>query len=416
MYSLFVALGTEGPEIATSIMAGHGDVLVGDIMGACWAVTHWPRDCSLGCRLAMGKLSPQPVEPGPAQFSARAVWVTLALLLAAAGYLCFLVLRPFAAPLLAGAVLAMLFYPLQQWLERRVRQRSLAALLSTVIIVVAFVGPVVFLVSIVVQELRDAYRALGPDGVNSGAGRLWAGLERPLNTVAAWFGTTGEEIRNSLTTRVEELGAALLRQTLAIVSIATGGVINAVIAIGSLYFALRDGRGLYEAAVANSPLGAVRTRRLGTAAQGMIVASFYGVIAVAATQGLLTGVGAWITGLPSPALWGLAAGAASVLPLVGSALVWLPGALVLFYQGSPGWAVFLLVWGALLVANSDNIVRPLVLMARVPANPLVILIALLGGVQAFGLIGILFGPVILAVTMALLRLLREELDGSHESG
>lgn len=361
----------------------------------------------------MGNLSIGPTPPERAQFSARAVWVTLALLLAGAGYLCFLVLRPFAEPLLAGAVMAVLFYPLHQWMLRRVRQRTLAAALSTLVVVIAFLGPMVFIVSIVVGELRSAYQVLSPDGINAGANRLWDLLERPLETVAAWLGTSGSALRETLAARLDEMGAALVRRTLAIVTFATGGVISAAIAIAALFFALRDGPALYDAALGFSPLGVERTRRLTAAAQGMIAASFYGVIAVAAVQGLLTGVGAWIAGLPSPALWGLAGGAASVIPLFGSGLVWIPGAVVLFYQGSIGWGVFLLVWGALLVANSDNIVRPLVLMARMPANPLLILIALLGGAQAFGLLGILFGPVILAVTMALLGLLREEMEGSH---
>jgi predicted PurR-regulated permease PerM len=195
--------------------------------------------------------------------------------------------------------------------------------------------------------------------------------------------------------------------------LATSGVVGAYIAIGALSVSLRNGAQFCDVAAAHSPLGPGRTRRLAAEVQGTIVASFYGVIAVAAVQGLLTGIGMWIVGLPAPALWGLVAAAASVLPLFGSALVWLPGAIILFVQGSIGGGIFLLIWGAGLVANSDSIIRPLVLMSTMPVNPLVILITLLGGVQAFGLIGIVFGPVILAVTLSLFRLLREELERSH---
>jgi predicted PurR-regulated permease PerM len=357
-----------------------------------------------------------PASPKPPEGSPRGVWVTLAILLAAAGYFSFLVLRPFAGPLTAGAVLAVLFFPLHEWILRRIRRPSLAALLSTAIIVVAFLVPLVFVISIVVQELRDVYQTLTPNGVNSSLERMWASLERPLDTVAAWFGTTGEEIRASITGRLQELWSTAFRRVVAVVTAATGGAISVFIAIGTLYFALRGGGEAYAWVIERSPLGPQRTRRLGDAAHQMIVASFYGVIAVAATQGVLCGLGAWIAGLPAPALWGLAAAGASVLPLFGSALVWIPGAIYLFYQGSIGWGVFLLIWGAVLVANSDNVVRPLVLMTRVRANALLILIAILGGMQAFGLAGILFGPVVLAVTMALLELLREELKGVDEAG
>jgi predicted PurR-regulated permease PerM len=144
-----------------------------------------------------------------------------------------------------------------------------------------------------------------------------------------------------------------------------------------------------------------------------VMASFYGVIAVAAAQGLLCGLGAWIAGLPSPALWGVAAAVVSVLPLFGSALVWLPAAAMLFVQGSIGRGVFMLIWGAGLVGTIDNFIRPMVVMTKLPVHPLAVFVAMLGGVEAFGLLGILFGPVILAVTVALFRMLHEEMSGGE---
>ena len=145
------------------------------------------------------------------------------------------------------------------------------------------------------------------------------------------------------------------------------------------------------------------------------MASFYGVVTVAAAQGLLCGLGAWIAGLPSPALWGVAAAVVSVLPLFGSALVWIPAAAVLFLQGAIGRGVFMLIWGAGLVGTIDNFIRPWVVTAKLPVHPLIVFVAMLGGMEAFGLMGILFGPVILAVTMALFRMLREEMGGNESS-
>jgi predicted PurR-regulated permease PerM len=150
------------------------------------------------------------------------------------------------------------------------------------------------------------------------------------------------------------------------------------------------------------------------AARAMLVASFYGVVSVAAAQGILRGLGAWIAGLPSPALWGLATSATSVIPVFGSALVWVPASITLLTQGSVGYGIFMLIWGALLISQVDSLVRPWVLIAQVPMNGLVIFITLLGGVQAFGLIGIFMGPVILAATLELLGILREEIG--HADG
>jgi predicted PurR-regulated permease PerM len=93
----------------------------------------------------------------------------------------------------------------------------------------------------------------------------------------------------------------------------------------------------------------------------------------------------------------------------GSALVWIPGTLVLLAQGETGRAVFFLAWGAGLVANTDNLIRPLVVMTALPVSGLLVFVAILGGIQAFGLLGVFAGPVTLAVSLALLRMLREEL-------
>jgi len=221
------------------------------------------------------------------------------------------------------------------------------------------------------------------------------------------------ELRSLLTARLQEAGSAVLDNTIAVLGAAGGGVVKIVIAVGTLYCTFLYGGRLQQSVVTLSPLGLHRTTILLHAVHEMVIASFYGVIAVAGAQGLLCGLGAWIAGLPSPTLWGVAAAALSVLPLFGSALVWLPGAIVLFVQGSIGRGVFMLIWGAGLVGTIDNIIRPMVVMTKLPLHPLVVFVAMLGGVEAFGLMGILFGPVILAVTVALFRMLREEMSGGE---
>jgi len=300
-------------------------------------------------------------------------------------------------------------------LQSRVSRPGLAALLSTLLVLIAFLVPLTLLATTVTQELRAAYQALAPGATEQGAGRIWAALDRPLAAVGMWLGMQPSELRSMLETRLQEAGSALLGKTIAVLGAAGGGVVKIVIGIGTLYCTFLYGSRLRQDVVTMSPLGPRRTTTLLIAVHDIVMASFYGVIAVAAAQGLLCGLGAWIAGLPSPTLWGVAAAVVSVLPLFGSALVWLPAAAVLFVQGSIGRGVFMLIWGAGLVGTIDNFIRPMVVMTKLPVHPLVVFVAMLGGVEAFGLMGILFGPVILAVTMALFQMLREEM-GSGEPG
>ncbi|MBZ5635076.1 MAG: AI-2E family transporter [Acidobacteriia bacterium] len=345
--------------------------------------------------------------------STRAAGITLVVLLTAAAALCLLMVWPFAATIIGAAVLAVVCYPLHERLQNRVTWPGLAASLSTLLVLIAFLVPFALLVTTVTQELRAAFQALDPGASGQGASRIWAALDRPLAAVGTWLGMQPSELRSLLAARLQEAGAAVLGNIIAVLGAAGGGVVKIVIGVGTLYCMFLYGGRLHKNVVVLSPLGPQRTETLLNTVHEMVIASFYGVIAVAAAQGLLCGLGAWIAGLPSPTLWGVAAAVVSVLPLFGSALVWLPAAIVLFVQGSIGRGVFMLIWGAGLVGTIDNFVRPLVVMTKLPVHPLVVFVAMLGGVEAFGLMGILFGPVILAVTMALFRMLREEIGGSE---
>jgi predicted PurR-regulated permease PerM len=224
------------------------------------------------------------------------------------------------------------------------------------------------------------------------------------------------QLEQAVRTRLQELGSSALQGTVSAAGAATGAILQLIVMIGSFHVSLIHGAWLHDQILVHSPLGTNRTQTLLEATRQMIRASFYGVVAVAAAQGTLLGVAAWIADLPIPGLWGLIAAAVSVLPILGSALVWIPGTILLFAQGKSGMAIFFLVWGAVLVANSDNVVRPLVVMNSLQeVNGLLVFIAILGGIQAFGFTGVLAGPVTLAVGIALLHMLREELASERES-
>ena len=356
----------------------------------------------------------EPQEPVSHPFSPRASWITLAVLLAGALSLSFVTVRPFATAMLSALVLAIAFGPLHVRIERRVTKPSMAALVSTTIIVIAFLAPVALIITAIIRELTDAYQALAPGAASETANRLWGAVKPPLEAMAARVGMNGNDLLEAGRERIREAGAAFVGQGVRVLSAASGGVVKTIVAIGVLYFLLRDGEKMRRSVVAWSPLGARHTETLLDSAEQMVTASVYGVIAVALAQGALCALGVWMAGLPSPLLWGVAAAIVSVLPLFGSTLVWLPAAGVLFAQGSIGWGIFMLAWGAGIVGTVDNLVRPLVVGAKSPMHPLVIFVAILGGVEAFGLIGILAGPVTVAVTVTLFGILREEIRGPRE--
>ncbi len=340
------------------------------------------------------------MEPVTSPFPKRsAIWLTLGLLMALTGYVAFRITGPYLEALLTGAALATLFYPLYVRLQKHIRRRGLAALLSTIIVIVTVVVPFAFAITILIRQIRQ------------GPGDWW-----PLiDNYAGRVGMAPGEIQEMVQAKLQEASAALLRGSVSAATAAGGGVLQFIVAMAAFHFSLLNGVWLHKQILSHSPLGRKRTATLVDTVHTVLKASFYGVVAVAAAQGVLLGIGAWIAGLPIPGLWGLAAMLVSVIPMVGSALVWIPGSILLLSQGKIGLGLFFLGWSAGLVANIDNIVRPLIVMASLPVSGLLVFIALLGGIQAFGLIGIFVGPVTLAVGLALLQMLREEVEAT-ESG
>jgi len=136
----------------------------------------------------------------------------------------------------------------------------------------------------------------------------------------------------------------------------------------------------------------------------------YGILTVGAAQGVLVGIAMRIAGMQSSLLLGLAAGFASIIPVVGSALIWVPIAIYLLLTGTIWKGVFLLIWGVVVVSSIDNVLRPLVVGGRVELHPMVLLFFIFGGVEAFGFLGLFLGPVVASVLSALFQILREELS------
>ena len=155
------------------------------------------------------------------------------------------------------------------------------------------------------------------------------------------------------------------------------------------------------------PLNASQVERLFTGISNSIVANVYGCLAVGVAQGTTLSLAFWVLGLPSPVLWGLVTALFSLIPVIGSAAVWGPAVIMLLVSGHWWKGLILLGWGAGVVAQVDSLVRPYVIGQRAKMHTLLVFFALLGGVRAFGVLGLFVGPVVLSFTLVVLQMLRE---------
>jgi len=187
---------------------------------------------------------------------------------------------------------------------------------------------------------------------------------------------------------------------------------NAILTFLILFFLFRDGSTAIHKVISVLPLRQEQAMHLLSGIRDSIIANLYGILAVGLAQGLLTGTALAFLRVPSALLLGLATAFCSLIPIAGTALVWLPTAIYLMATGHLWKGIILIVWGTAVVGTIDNIIRPLVIGRTVELHPLLLLFALLGGLQVFGFIGIFVGPVVISVIAALISMLQEELSAS----
>lgn len=332
-------------------------------------------------------------------------FIVLLVLTAASFYLTYIIFQPFLGSIFLSFVLSIAFLPLHNWISRHVRSKAVAAMLTTTVIVLFILVPCILLSMKLLAQATGLYGYLSHQWSSSGGvGRFSASLSR----LAGNAGISEERLKGEIATRAQQLAS----WAVGALGVAARGVprqiMTAVLIFFLLFFLLRD-RDKFRAVVADLlPLPPGRFEELAAIIHKSIVNNVYGMFTIGVIQGILTALGYWITGLRAPLLWGVVAMIFSLVPMVGPILVWLPAAVILALSAAWGKAIFLVLWGMVLVSGADYLLRPKFARGSKDANAIVVLLSFFGGVKAFGVIGIFVGPVILAVITALLRIVREE--------
>jgi predicted PurR-regulated permease PerM len=332
------------------------------------------------------------------------------LLLAAAGVAVFLtwrMLQPFLSVLIWAAVLALLFYPLHRRVLARVRRPALAAALSILVVLATVILPLGLIGSAVAAELArfatQAQESAGPWLENQLA-------EGWLGDLRTWLAERFDVELDLSPAGVAELASNasqyLLRGTVSVVGGLLGAITKLVLVLFTLYYFFRDGERLVARLPDALPLSRTEAEQVLRRTDDIIRASVNGTIVVAALQGLLGGLMFAALGLSAPLVWGVVMTLFSLVPLAGAFVVWGPAALFLAASGAWGKAIVLAAFGAGVIGVVDNLLRPRLVGERARMHELTVFFTVLGGIQLFGMLGFLVGPVLFAVTVALLDIVR----------
>ncbi len=350
-----------------------------------------------------------PVRPPSSSVARIEQWITLAVLaVLVAG--CYLVLQPFLTAVIWAIVLCCTTWPAFMRLKRAMRGSvTLPALLVTLAVALVLLAPFV-IVGVSLAENANQLLEQGKRLIDEGPPDppSWvAGIPIVGESARAYWASIAHDSA-SLLADLNQYLAPLRAFALASGAAVAHGVLQLTLSIVIAFFFYRDGEAMSQRLTASvGRIAGDRGRHLIEVAVSTMRGVVYGILGTAIAQGVLAAIGFWLAGVPAAPLLGLVTFFLSPVP-IGPPLVWAPVAFWLFAQDHAGWGVFMLIWGVAVVSSVDNVIKPLIISHGSNLPFVLVLLGVLGGVIAFGFIGVFLGPTLLAIGFALIQDWSEE--------
>lgn len=335
-------------------------------------------------------------------------------LLVLLAWLVYTVASPFLVAIGWGTILTVVTFPVYDRLRRKLGGRQgLAATLMVLAIVLVLVVPTIGLMGALSRQAADVYPRLEElasreNPLQPVLEKLDAYTDHPLlGGLAKWSRTqitaAAGGFRTTVPEGVKKVIGAVTGMLTAALSNVLSFLLNLFLTLATLGIFYTRGEFLLEEVTSLLPLSGDRSRELMTRLGAVTKAVVKGVGLTCIAQGVLGGLGFWVTGLPSPLLFGTVMAFGSLIPFVGTAVVWLPGALYLLFTGKTFAGIGLILWGALVVGSIDNILRPLLTGGNIGIPMPLLIVGILGGLFAYGLTGLVLGPLVLTVLLFVLE-------------
>lgn len=324
--------------------------------------------------------------------------------------------QPFVTVIVFAMVLATAFYPLYTWLFAKLRYRNVSAILACIAVTLLIIVPVFVLIFLVASEAVNFYFVF-QNKLHAGAydvflkwgpgGALYDGYQRFVPNLRI----PALDLSGQVSALVQKLSQILLEQSTNLVNGFVSFLLSFLIMLFVLFYFFRDGERIVSRLMQLSPLPDRYETLLVGKLRTVMNATIYGTFLTAIVQGMVGGIGFLIAGVSGAILWGVATAFLSLIPYVGASLVWVPAVAVLFFSGHVGSAVFLLIWGLVLISTIDNILRSFLISSRTKESSLLTFLAVLGGVATWGFPGILFGPLVVNFALTFAEIYRSEYKG-----
>ncbi len=322
--------------------------------------------------------------------------------------------QPFLTVLVLAAIFSTTFYPLYRWILKLFRNRSsLASFVTCVLILFLIIIPLILFVFLLARQAVDIYTFL-QHKVASGefdAYLKWQHgnffydfYQANLAQLNGAIDVNALDLKQGLTDLARNVSTFLVDQSASLLKGLGRIIVGFFILMFAMFYLFRGHKDITKKLMKISPLPLEYELELFKKFKEMSKATVYGIFLVSVIKGILGGIGFLIAGIPNPLFWGTAIGIFSLVPLFGATIIWLPAAILLLVNGQLVPGIFLLLWGTFVVSTVDNIFQAFFIGNQANLNPLLVFLAVFGGIGLFGLLGVIFGPLILTIFFTFLHI------------
>ncbi len=343
----------------------------------------------------------KPPQPGKSHI------ITLTVLTALLAYLSFLIIKPFLTAIAWAVVLTVVFYPLHLYGLRYIKYRALSATLVIAVVVFLTAGPFSYILLSLAAEVKHLLTLANTQGFKTLNSLLTS--ERFLwlqNELRETLNLPNLDLRAFVLSTISKGGRQVLQSLTTGVANLLGIAVNFAMMVFAMFFMLRDGEKFAAELWHFLPFSEGQKKRLACQMRDMVISTIYGGVVVALLQGLVGGITFTLLGLRSPVLLGTAMALASFIPGIGAFGVWGPVVLYLFLKKLYVKAIIMLLVGTFIISMIDNFLKPIIISGRTRMPTVVIFFSVIGGINLFGFVGLVLGPLVLALFVSVFEIFR----------
>jgi len=328
----------------------------------------------------------------------------------------FLIVKPFLTALLTGIIFSYIFYPIYLRIYKKIRNKNFSSLITSILVILIITLPLFFILNTISKEAYTTY-LLSRQKLTSGQLLECEPVDKPICKTVNYFASKANDPKikyyidatiKGATTKITESISNLLFSIPIF-------FLDLFIILFVMFFLFRDGEILIDKIERIMPLKDKYRKHVFKKLNNMTYAVIYGSIIIAIAQGTLGGLGFLIFGLPSPLLWGIVMMFASLIPYVGSSIIWFPASLILIFNGYLNLettliikGILLLLYGIFVVGTIDNILKPKIIGDKGGLHPVLVMLGVVGGLKLLGFIGLIIGPIVLAMLVTFIEIYEEE--------